>query len=398
LRAAGIKTGLISTVNAVIGDSTIDTGFHVTTPEASEIQYYLSRMRSAGMTHVLIETTSHGLAQHRVAACDFDIAVITNISHEHLDYHGSFDAYRDAKSKLFIDLEYSYPKSITSFRGAVLNHDDSSYSFLKLKTRVPNLSYGLDNEPDIKGINVKQQNQRLSFTTLGQSLTGVPFSFQVETPLIGFYNISNCLAAITVTRGMLELNIEPIQIGIENLKSIPGRMETIVLGQNFTAIVDFAHTPNALREALKAARKLTNGKIIAVFGSAGLRDREKRRMMAEISAELADYSILTAEDPRSEDLIMILEEMADGIKSKNGVEGENYWRIPDRGEAIRFAVEKAKDGDVVIACGKGHEQSMCFGEIEFPWDDRIAMRAVLCDYLGIPGPQIPYLPTQDIKF
>jgi UDP-N-acetylmuramoyl-L-alanyl-D-glutamate--2,6-diaminopimelate ligase len=200
--------------------------------------------------------------------------------------------------------------------------------------------------------------------------------------------------------------------GIANLLGIPGRMEIINLGQNFTAVVDFAHTPNALKVTLETARQMLNSplpisgeglgvrakrRVIAVFGSAGLRDREKRRMMAQISAELADISVLTAEDPRTESLDVILEEMANGARSKGGVEGDTFHRVRDRGEAIRLALRLARPGDLVIACGKGHEQSMCFGTTEYLWDDRTAMRAALSEYLGIEGPLMPYLPTQDEK-
>jgi len=157
--------------------------------------------------------------------------------------------------------------------------------------------------------------------------------------------------------------------------------------------VDFAHTPNALKQALTAARSLTDGRVISVFGSAGLRDRAKRRMMAEISADLADRSILTAEDPRTEPLDDILEEMAEGARSKGGREDMTFWRVPDRGDALRRAIELAEPGDLVIACGKGHEQSMCFGDIEYPWDERVAMRAALAEHLGVPGPSMPVLPT-----
>jgi UDP-N-acetylmuramoyl-L-alanyl-D-glutamate--2,6-diaminopimelate ligase len=172
-------------------------------------------------------------------------------------------------------------------------------------------------------------------------------------------------------------------------------MEVIDMGQDFMAVVDFAHTPNALRRALETASGLVPGRVIAVFGSAGLRDREKRRLMAETSAELADLTVLTAEDPRTESLENILAEMAAGAMARGGTEGQTFWRVPDRGQALRFAVSLARPGDMVIACGKGHEQSMCFGDIEYPWDDRQALRAVLAELLSSPGPQVPYLPTQE---
>jgi UDP-N-acetylmuramoyl-L-alanyl-D-glutamate--2,6-diaminopimelate ligase len=170
-------------------------------------------------------------------------------------------------------------------------------------------------------------------------------------------------------------------------------MERVNLGQTFMAIVDFAHTPNALRQALITARKISTGKVIAIFGSAGLRDREKRRLMAEVAAELADLSIITAEDPRSESLDEILEEMSAGAVEKGGVLGKSVLIIPDRGEAIRTGVRLAGTADIVIACGKGHEQSMCFGETEYAWDDRVAMRSALAGLLNVEGPEMPYLPT-----
>jgi len=172
-------------------------------------------------------------------------------------------------------------------------------------------------------------------------------------------------------------------------------MEYLNLGQNFSAIVDFAHTPNALKRVLTAARKTTSKRVIVIFGSAGLRDKGKRRLMAEVSAELADLTILTAEDPRTESLDGILQEMADGVISKGGIEEQDFWRVPDRGEAIRFALQLAKPEDVVMVCGKGHEQSMCFEEIEYHWDDRTAMLSALGEYLEMDGPDMPYLPTQD---
>lgn len=395
LLAAGLKTGMISTVNAQIGDRILDTGFHVTTPEAPEVQRYLAEMVSAGLSHVVLEATSHGLAQQRVAACEFDLAVVTNITHEHLDYHGSFTAYLQAKGRLFEELALTRPKSVGNYRVAVLNRDDESYPYLMallepLRPDVRVISYGVCPEAMVRAEEVVFKPEGLQFFVRGKG-----FDLAVQAKLMGDYNVSNCLAAIAVTAAGLGIEGEAIQKGIASFKGVPGRMESIQMGQDFLAFVDFAHTPNALRQVLQTARRLTQSRLIAVFGSAGLRDREKRRLMAGVSSELADLTILTAEDPRTESLDAILADMAAGARAQGGIEGKTFWRVPDRGEAMRLAVRLARPGDLVIACGKGHEQSMCFGNTEYPWDDRQALRAAIAELLGLDGPSMPYLPTQD---
>jgi UDP-N-acetylmuramoyl-L-alanyl-D-glutamate--2,6-diaminopimelate ligase len=427
LLADGLKAGLISTVSAVIGDETLDTGFHVTTPDAPEVQGYLARMVAAGLTHCVLEVTSHGLAQHRVTGCDFDVAVVTNITHEHLDYHKTYENYRAAKARLFSGLSAAAPKSGVEKTG-VLNCDDSAYAYLSSVLKVKRIGYGLRSEADVRAQAINYSPGHMQFRAAGAG-----FDIPIETPLVGEYNASNCLAAIAATVMALGLSPDAAQRGIAALKGVPGRMERIEVGQPFTALVDFAHTPNALRRALETARQMmspnkrperngaersevegrasapsapstaplggsaqgagSTGRVIAVFGSAGLRDIEKRRMMAETSAALADLTVLTAEDPRTEPLDAILEMMAWGAKSQGGVEGQTFFRVPDRGEAIRLAVRLARPGDVVLACGKGHEQSMCFGTVEYPWDDRTAMRAALAELLNAPGPEMPSLPT-----
>lgn len=386
--AAGLRAGIISTVNAVIGEEVVDTGFHVTTPEAPDVQQYLSRMVAAGLTDVVLETTSHGLAQERVTGCTFDIGVVTNITHEHLDYHGNYENYRAAKARLFTGLGTRPAKDNPVQPLAVLNRDDISYEYLREISQVRQVSYSLDSGGDLWADQIEPGPGGTRFVVH----TGGA-SYPMECRLVGNFNISNCLAAIGATVIGLGIPWEAAQAGIRNLPGVPGRMEVIDLGQNFSAIVDFAHTPNALKRALETARTLTRGRVIAVFGSAGLRDREKRRMMAEVSAELADISILTAEDPRTESLDGILAEMAAGAESRGAIEEKTYWRVPDRGDAIRLACKMADVGDLVISCGKGHEQSMCFGDTEFLWDDRIAMKAALSELLGKRGPEMPYLPT-----
>jgi len=434
LLAANLRAGMISTVNAVIGDEVLDTGFHVTTPDAQDVQRYLAQMVEAGLTHVVLETTSHGWSQYRVDACEFDIGVVTNITHEHMDEHGNYENYRAAKARLFSSLEITSEKLQGNPRLGVINRDDlKSFDFLNdfIRTaaarraslvKVNKLNYGLSEDANIRAVDIEYSPLGIHFTAKSKD-----FSIPVSSKLVGAYNVSNCLAALTATVYGLGIKPEIAAQGIASLEGIPGRMERIDMGQNFTAIVDFAHTPNALKVTLEAARemlasstaksakdakkekklrdlsglrgsKIQSGKprVIAVFGSAGLRDKEKRRMMAETSVELADLTVLTAEDPRTESLEGILEEMAAGARSKGGREGETFWRVPDRGEAIKFALLKmARPGDIVLSCGKGHEQSMCFGAKEFLWDDRIAMRAALSEYLGVDGPQMPYLPTQD---
>jgi UDP-N-acetylmuramoyl-L-alanyl-D-glutamate--2,6-diaminopimelate ligase len=258
-------------------------------------------------------------------------------------------------------------------------------------TSVNTVSYSAENPcSDISAKNIQHEPSGLFFEVAGSDL-----DFPVFCHLIGAHNVSNCLAAIAVTHFGLNISVDQIQKGIKNLKIIPGRMEQIDLGQDFLAVVDFAHTPNALHNALETARELTDGNVLAVFGSAGLRDKDKRILMAEISADLANMTFLTAEDPRTESLDDILDEMVAAVVEMGGVEGKTFWRIPDRGEAIRTAVRKARSGDIVISLGKGHEQSMCFGEIEYPWDDRKAMRAALAEHLNIKGYPMPYLPTQN---
>lgn len=390
MKAAGIKAGMISTVNAVIGDQQLDTGLHVTTPEAFDVQRYLRQIADAGLTHVVLETTSHGLAARRVLGQDFDIGVITNVTHEHLDYHGSWEAYLQAKGRLIEGLSASKHKINPIEPLAVLNRDDRSYAPYKELAKVRQISYGRTPKAQVWADQIENTPEVLRFVAHGPG-----FDLPIETRMIGDYNVWNILAALSAAVVGLGIAPHTAVAGIPSLTAVPGRMERIDLGQDFLAVVDFAHTPFALKSALEAGREMTSGRVIAVFGSAGLRDKQKRRMMAEISVQLADLTILTAEDPRTESLDEILDEMAVGAESKGGVEGKTFFRIPDRGEAIRFGLRQARPGDLIFALGKGHEQSMCFVETEYPWDDRVAMRSALAELLGKPGPPMPYLPTQE---
>jgi UDP-N-acetylmuramoyl-L-alanyl-D-glutamate--2,6-diaminopimelate ligase len=401
LRAAGCQTGMISTLKAMIGDYQEPLELHVSTPEAPVVQRYLRRMVDAGMTHCILETTSHGLAQHRVTGVEFDIAVITNITHEHLDYHGSFEAYAQAKERLFHNVAANDPtlhKPEPVLKTAVLNHDDSSYPRLAAIAAPRQFSYSLYNlAADLHVTDLVTDPAGSSFILHLDGLV-----LPIRSPLLGIFNVANILAAAGTG---LALNLPPktIQAGLQAVGQIHGRMHQIQRGQEFIVHVDFAHTPDGLEKAIQAARGILeqmggNGRIITIFGSAGKRDPEKRRMMAEISSQLAERTILTAEDPRTESLDDILAAMAAGCLGQGGVEGQTFWRIPDRGQAIYFALGLARPEDFVLVCGKGHEQSMCFIATEYPWDDIQATEAALDAFLaGQPMPDLG-LPTYDPNF
>lgn len=367
--ASGGRAGCISTLAADLGGETADTGLHVTTPPAHQVQQYMAQMVANELTHAVLEMTSHGLHQGRLHGVDIDVAVMTNVMHEHLDYHGSFDNYRAAKGMMFAMLATS--QRTPGVPGiSVVNADDPSADYFAAFPADRVVRYTVEGRPaDFVAYDLRHEPGGTVFT-----VAGVEYRLQ----LFGAFNVANALAAIAAAAA-LGVETAAIQAGIGAVTALSGRMERIDEGQDFTAIVDFAHTPNALKQALTAARTVLEPgrRVIAVFGSAGLRDVEKRRLMAETSARLADFTVLTAEDPRTESLDDILRMMADGCEAQGGVEGETFIRVPDRGEALYRACQMAQPGDIVLACGKGHEQSMCFGTVEHPWDDRDALRAAL---------------------
>ncbi len=399
LQENGIPAGLLSTLRAIVGPQEESLALHVTTPESPVIQRYLRRMVDAGMTHCVLETTSHGLAQHRVAAIDFDVAVVTNITHEHLDYHGSWEAYLDAKAGLFraLTMDAGNRPSANPIKGqmirtAVLNGDDVSWARLQELPAGRRLDYRMGQPADIYATDIRYGPHATRFTLHITSGDSHSITGEIASPLVGDFNVYNMLAAAAAAHG-LGLSLPAIQRELERAQPLTGRMQRIAGGQSFLVIVDFAHTPNALAEAIRAGRRMVGGRIITLFGSAGKRDIQKRRLMAEVSAHESDLTVLTAEDPRTESLDEILEMMASGCRDKGGVEGHNFWRVPDRGRAIYFALQLAQPGDLVLICGKGHEQSMCFGVIEYPWDDVVATRAALEALLaGKPMPDLG-LPT-----
>lgn len=340
LKEGGKKVSMISSVNAVIGERKCETGFHVTTPAPQDIQKYLAQAVKAGSQYFVLESSSHGLSQNRLWGCFFKVGVVTNITHDHLDYHRTYENYLKAKGKLF-----------ERVKKAVLNRDDESYKYLKTKNiehRTKIITYGIKDGAD--------------FT---------PQTFKFKTSLPGEYNQYNCLAAAAAASS-LGIFDEQIKKALVSFKGIEGRMDEIKLGQNFRVVIDFASTPNSLKNALQTltSQKVKGGRLITVFGSAGLRDKMKRPMMGEMAGKYADLIVLTAEDPRTEDVNQIIEEIAQGVLREGVKEGKTFFRIPDRKEAIKFAIQKlAKKGDIVVTCGKGHEKSMCYGKTEKPWNE-----------------------------
>ncbi|MEO6457716.1 MAG: UDP-N-acetylmuramoyl-L-alanyl-D-glutamate--2,6-diaminopimelate ligase [Chloroflexia bacterium] len=377
LKAAGRKADLISTINAEIGGQAYDTGFHVTTPEAFDVQRYLHDMVEAGTEVAVLETTSHALDQGRTLCVDYDVAVVTNVTHEHLDWHGSWENYMVAKARLFEALNGSYRKQGTP-KVAVINADDKSYFWLKKIHADMQCVYGLDRtkQPDISVSDITYTADGTRFTALTPAA-----DIAVEMKLPGKHNVYNALAAIGATLA-LGVPKEAVQAGLKAVERISGRMEWVKEAKplGFDVVVDFAHTPNGLEKTLELARSLVaprKGRVIAVFGCAGLRDRAKRKMMGNVAGQLADLTVVTAEDPRTERVEDISAEVAQGLTEQGRQEGVDFWHVPDRAEAIAFAIDKARPGDMVLTCGKSHESSMCYGQVELPWDEFATVRAAL---------------------
>ena len=348
VKTSGRKVALISTVAAYIGNQEVDTGFHVTSPDPWALQKLIRRITDANYKFLVLEATSHGLDQHRLLGSNISIGVLTNITHEHLDYHKTYTNYLKTKAKLFNRAHH-----------AIINRDDQS--FARVKSLIPSSAkihaYSLET-----GDKSVIKNIKLCFDEA--------------------YNCENALAAYYVAK---LVGLEKSRI-IKAMKSFPGvlgRMDKIPNSRGITTIVDFAHTPNALKRALISLRSTIKNppageagprsKIIAVYGSAGLRDTRKRVQMGQIGSQLADVVVLTAEDPRTEDVNHIIAQMKHGTAGKAKIMVE-----PDRQTAINLAINQlAKKGDTVAVFGKGHEKSLAFGKIEYPWSDHEAIKKAL---------------------
>lgn len=371
LDAANQRNGLMTTANFKISGQEWENPSRQSTLEALEIQQFLRRLLDNGATHAVVEATSHGLELQRVRGCAFDIGVVTNITHEHLDFHKTLANYRRAKARLFEMLDPERSKGLNTPSVAILNQDDVSYEILKPYCRVPILSYGIDTPAGVRAVDIQAGSDQTSFRAI------LPDGdLRIQTHLVGRFNISNCLAAIATT---WSLGIDPAVIAraLASVQGVTGRMERIDEGQPFTVIVDYAHTPDSLEKVLKVLRPLTRGNLMVVFGSAGERDRQKRPIMGKIVAQLTDFFVITNEDPRGENPVTILQEIAAGAKGAGKREGPDFLVLEDRREAIAAAFARARAGDTILLAGKGHEQSIIVGTTKIPWDDRRVAREQL---------------------
>lgn len=371
LETAGARTGLMTTANFRLDGREWENTTRQSTLEALEVQQFLRQMLDNRATYAIIESTSHGLELQRVRGCDFDIGVVTNITHEHLDFHKTLENYRRAKARLFDMLDPERDKGLGIQPRAILNRDDSSYEYLKPHCRVPILDYGFAETAQVRAVDVQLNADMTRFRALLPDA-----EIEIETRLVGSFNVSNCLAAIATT---WSLGVNPAKLaeGLAKMTGVSGRMESIQEGQPFNVIVDYAHTPDSLEKVLAILRPLTTGKLMIVFGSAGERDLQKRPIMGRIAAQMADFFVITDEDPREEDREHILRDIAGGAKAIGKQEGQDFLCIADRRQAITAIFARAQAGDTVLLAGKGHEQSIIMGKAKLPWDDRRAAREAL---------------------
>jgi UDP-N-acetylmuramoyl-L-alanyl-D-glutamate--2,6-diaminopimelate ligase len=350
-RAAGHRTGAIGTVGAHVA------GEHVpiarTTPEAPDLHRLLGRMRDAGVTTVAMEVSSHALDQGRVGGLRFDAAVFTNLSQDHLDHHGSMESYFAAKASLFTE---------ERTKRAVVNLDDA-WGRRLLDTLVPVTTFGLDPAADVRAEDVRTRSDGLAFRVDGREVT---------SSLRGGFNVSNCLAAIASSE-LVGVDPDDAIRGLANAGQVSGRMEPVDAGQRFLVVVDYAHTPDSIRTVLAAARPLATGRVIVVFGCGGERDRAKRFPMGVAATEGADLTVITTDNPRSEDPLGIIAEVERGATEGGG----RYVVEPDRRAAIRLALSHAHPGDVVVIAGKGHESEQELADRSVPFDDRVVVRQEL---------------------
>lgn len=351
---SGIKAGLISTIGAKIVDREVKIGLHTTSPDSSVVQKVLRLMVDEGITHVVLEVTAHALDQYRYFGCHFQVSAITNTSHEHLDDFLDMPRYIAAKAKLFSQSDLS-----------ILNLDDPSYPIIKKNLHTQIKTYSIDKKSDYQAKNIKFTPTELTFSVN---------KFNFATDSLYQYQIYNILAAYAIL-DTLSINPKILLDTIKHFPDIKGRREIIANTFKITTIVDFAHTPAALKSTLQSLRLNTTGKIICLFGATGGRDPSKRPLMGQIVSQYADIAIITADDTRNELVENINNQIISGIDTKRVNEKLfSYYNIPNRQNAFNLAIKLASPGDTVVACGKGHETTILHGKTEYPWSEAEAFR------------------------
>ena len=375
LEAAGLSTGLIGTVETKVGDERERHEAHVTTPGAPELQATLAAMREAGNVAAVLETTSHALALERVAGVAYDAAIFTNLTHEHLDLHGTFERYREAKLRLFSALEAGPANPAKTIAGrawpktAVVNRDDPAAPAFEAAARAAGamvVAYGTSSSATVRATAVEEDAHQLRVRFEAPSGPG-----SLALRLAGRFNVHNALAVVALGEA-LGLDAAAVRAGLEGVRGVPGRMERIDAGQPFGVIVDYAHSPASLQgvlDLLAPAAAMRGGSLIAVFGSGGERDTAKRGAMGRIAGERCRVVIATDEDPRGEDPEVILEAIVRGAEAAGRRRGEDVLAIADRRQAIAAALERARPGDVVLLAGKGHEPTILYADHALPWDE-----------------------------
>ncbi len=373
LKVANKRVGIISTLNAKYKDKEYPVGFHVTTPDPKMLQKFLSDMVNEGIEYVVLESTSHGLDQYRLGNIQYETAVFTNITNEHLDYHKTYNNYLLTKARLITQTKNNAK--------VILNKDDKSYQQLRdiaLKQNKQVVTYSIQKDAQYIATNIVENNNGCTFTLNIKQENNESLKYEIELNLPGIYNISNALSAIAscVQDG---IDIKHCQQALKQIPQLEGRWE-VMQEKPYRVVIDFAHTPNALEKVLiKARDEKGNGRVIVVFGSAGLRDMYKRPVMGEHAGKLADIVIVTAEDPRTEDVKEISNQIELGIKKNKEMKiDETYFKIEDRKEAIQQAINLAQPNDLILITGKGHERSMNLDGIkEIPWSDQEVVKEIL---------------------
>lgn len=367
LKAAGHKVGMTSSINFQVGDQQWANISKQSTQGPFALQKLLRQMVKAGCKYAVIEVTSHAVTQSRILGINFDVAAITNVTEDHIEYHGSFTNYLAAKGGLFRKVSRGKRKSGIS-KSLILNVDDQHYGYFNQYVADRKVTFGL------KAATVYAENIE-SMSTGSNFVLHVPNNaIPVSIKLPGQFNVYNGLTAAAIGLA-LQIPLDAIKRGLEDSVSVTGRFEPVDCGQNFSVIVDYAHTPDALESLLQLYRKLTPGRLFAVFGATGGgRDRSKRPLMGKIASESADYIILTNDDPYLENEVQIIDQIADGVARE---EGRSFWKIPDRFEAIKFALTMAKEGDTVVVAGKGAEEVIMLRGERIPWNDKKVIKSIL---------------------